>query len=140
MIFTSKIKLYQIMTSRPLFSLIIRSNVKQLQCSYFAKQWKPISTNVNSPLFKKETRETHTTTIIQAPEPPTEPTSWFGKQMKNAFDKITKRELKSAGFVLCTNCTTGVNYKDFVEYFDMPDTFYSWFLITELHIWMISNR
>ena len=54
MIFASKIKSYKIMTSRPLFSLIIRSNVKQLQCSYFAKQWKPIATNVNSPLLKKK--------------------------------------------------------------------------------------
>ena len=22
--------------------------------------------------------------------------------------------------------------------FDMPDTFYSWFLVTELHVWMLS--
>ena len=27
-----------------------------------------------------------------------------------------------------------------MEAFDMPDTFYSWFLITELHIWILGAR
>ena len=30
--------------------------------------------------------------------------------------------------------------KEFMEAFDMPDTFYSWFLITELHIWILGAR
>lgn len=27
-----------------------------------------------------------------------------------------------------------------MEKHDLPDTFYSWFVITELHIWMLSAR
>jgi len=28
----------------------------------------------------------------------------------------------------------------FFETFDMPDTFYSWFLVTELHVWLVGSR
>ena len=30
--------------------------------------------------------------------------------------------------------------KEFMEAFDMPDTFFSWFLVTELHIWLLGAR
>lgn len=33
-----------------------------------------------------------------------------------------------------------INYQAFFNEFDMPDTFNSWFLITELHCWMILTR
>ena len=26
---------------------------------------------------------------------------------------------------------------EFFEEFGMPDTFYSWFLVTELHVWLV---
>ena len=27
-----------------------------------------------------------------------------------------------------------------MEAFDMPDTFFSWFLVTELHVWLMGAR
>lgn len=33
-----------------------------------------------------------------------------------------------------------VNHMEFVEKFQMPNTFNSWFLITEIHVWMLMVR
>ncbi|XP_029175192.1 ubiquinol-cytochrome-c reductase complex assembly factor 1 [Nylanderia fulva] len=33
-----------------------------------------------------------------------------------------------------------IDYPFFYKYFNMPDTFFSWFLVTELHVWMIMVR
>ncbi|XP_019698073.1 ubiquinol-cytochrome-c reductase complex assembly factor 1 isoform X2 [Harpegnathos saltator] len=33
-----------------------------------------------------------------------------------------------------------VDYNFFYEHFNMPDTLYSWFLVTELHVWMLMVR
>lgn len=53
------------------------------------------------------------------------------------FDKI---KIKSSGYFLYENIADQLDYIDFFEKFDLPDTFYSWFVITELHIWMLSAR
>lgn len=33
-----------------------------------------------------------------------------------------------------------VDHFEFFKELKLPDTFYSWFVITELHIWMLSAR
>ena len=33
-----------------------------------------------------------------------------------------------------------IDLKEFMKAFDMPDTFFSWFLVTELHIWLLGAR
>lgn len=33
-----------------------------------------------------------------------------------------------------------LNHNDFVNKFQMPSTFNSWFLITEIHVWMLMVR
>lgn len=33
-----------------------------------------------------------------------------------------------------------MNHLEFFEELNLPDTFYSWFVIMELHIWMLSVR
>lgn len=33
-----------------------------------------------------------------------------------------------------------LDYAAVFEEFALPDTFYSWFVVTELHIWMLSTR
>lgn len=38
------------------------------------------------------------------------------------------------------NVADKINYNAFFEEFDMPDTFNSWFLVTELHTWMLLTR
>lgn len=37
-------------------------------------------------------------------------------------------------------CVEGVNYEDFYEACHMPDTFQSWFLVNQLHVWMCLVR
>ncbi|KAL0267416.1 UNVERIFIED_CONTAM: hypothetical protein PYX00_009692 [Menopon gallinae] len=39
--------------------------------------------------------------------------------------------------VLLYQSVEQVNYDDFYSYFELPDTFNSWFIITELHVWML---
>lgn len=33
-----------------------------------------------------------------------------------------------------------INYLEFFDKFELPDTFNSWFLVTELHVWMLMLR
>lgn len=33
-----------------------------------------------------------------------------------------------------------IDYIEFLDELELPDTFYSWFVITELHVWMLSVR
>jgi len=54
--------------------------------------------------------------------------------------QIPKAKLKACGYILETHCSQAIDVKEFMEAFDMPDTFYSWFLITELHIWILGAR
>lgn len=46
----------------------------------------------------------------------------------------------TTGALLMTSCTQRVDVEAFFTQFDMPDSFYSWFLVTELHIYMVSVR
>ena len=38
------------------------------------------------------------------------------------------------------NVLSQVDLETFFEMFDMPDTYYSWWLVTELHAWMLCVR
>ena len=51
---------------------------------------------------------------------------------------VTK--LKASGYILLTHCAQRTELLKFFETFDMPDTFYSWFLVTELHVWLLGVR
>ena len=44
------------------------------------------------------------------------------------------------GYDLYEKTTDDVDFKSFFDKFSMPDTFFSWFLVTELHVWLISVR
>lgn len=33
-----------------------------------------------------------------------------------------------------------INYVEFFRELELPDSFYSWYVITELHVWMLSVR
>ncbi len=39
-----------------------------------------------------------------------------------------------------SSCSEGSKVAEFMDVFRMPDTFFSWFLVTELHLWMLSVR
>ena len=49
-------------------------------------------------------------------------------------------KLKASGYILLTHCAQRTELLKFFETFDMPDTFYSWFLVTELHVWLLGVR
>lgn len=42
--------------------------------------------------------------------------------------------------MLYENVADKINYYEFFEVFDLPDTFNSWFLVTELHCWLLLTR
>lgn len=42
--------------------------------------------------------------------------------------------------MLYENVADRINYYEFFEVFDLPDTFNSWFLVTELHCWLLLTR
>jgi len=56
------------------------------------------------------------------------------------FSGVPKSKLRASGYVLLTQCTMLTELEAFFSTFSMPDTFYSWFLVTELHVWMLGAR
>ena len=103
------------------------------------QQYKMISTNFNSPILKDKPPITTTTYTPSASEK-SGGISWFSRTIKQFVDKKSRKNIRAAGFVYYSICTANVRNGDFIDYFDMDDTFISWFLITELHIWMLCNR
>lgn len=53
---------------------------------------------------------------------------------------ITKYRLMALGYLRYGHIVNKLNYSAFYEEFKMPDTFFSWFLVTELHVWMLMVR
>merc|ERR1711997_788617 len=53
---------------------------------------------------------------------------------------VAKSTLNKSGATLSACCTHEVDLEAFFNVFDMPDTYYSWWLITELHAWMLCVR
>ena len=63
------------------------------------------------------------------------------KRMYNKlFSGVPVAKLRSSGYILLTICAQRPDVVKFFETFNMPDTFYSWFLITELHVWLLGSR
>jgi len=56
--------------------------------------------------------------------------NWF-------YNDIMKGRVKVNSFFLYAGITKQVNYIEFFKIVPMDDTFNSWFLITELHVWML---
>ena len=46
----------------------------------------------------------------------------------------------SAGAFLMNRCANEVEVLTFIEELDLSDTYYSWFIVSELHLWMLSVR
>ena len=51
-----------------------------------------------------------------------------------------KYQLMSVGYFAYEDIVDEVDYSAFYKDFSMPDTFFSWFLVTELHVWMLMVR
>jgi len=69
-----------------------------------------------------------------------EPKNFVQALYSKVFTGLPKAKLKACGYILETHCSQAIDVKEFMEAFDMPDTFFSWFLVTELHIWLLGAR
>lgn len=54
--------------------------------------------------------------------------------------QFQKNKLRATGYYLYECVADQIDYNAFFKEFDMPDTFNAWFLITELHVWMLMAR
>lgn len=59
---------------------------------------------------------------------------------KIPFININKYRMSVVGLVLYESIADHIPYTEFMQKFSLPDTFYSWFCLTELHIWLLSTR
>jgi len=71
--------------------------------------------------------------------------SLFERMRKKIFResgemRVSKYVLLRSGNGLATTATHKVDVAAWFKAFDMPDTFFSWWLITEIHAWMLCTR
>lgn len=52
----------------------------------------------------------------------------------------TRTRLKLSGYFLYESIPNSVVYPDWFRQCELPDTFASWFLVTELHVWLLMVR
>ncbi|XP_046420949.1 ubiquinol-cytochrome-c reductase complex assembly factor 1 isoform X1 [Neodiprion virginianus] len=57
----------------------------------------------------------------------------------NLFN-LAESKVKYCSYLLYESIADNINYAQFFKEFNMKDTYYSWFLITELHVWMLMTR
>ncbi|XP_075238332.1 ubiquinol-cytochrome c reductase complex assembly factor 1 [Lycorma delicatula] len=55
------------------------------------------------------------------------------------FD-VSKTRLKRNGYLIYGDIADNFDYNYFFKKFSLPDTFHSWFLVMELHVWMALVR
>lgn len=55
-------------------------------------------------------------------------------------NNLPKSRLKASGYILESQSSQMTDLAAFIETFHMPDTFYTWFLVTELHVWLLGVR
>ncbi|XP_055626311.1 ubiquinol-cytochrome-c reductase complex assembly factor 1 [Toxorhynchites rutilus septentrionalis] len=80
--------------------------------------------------------ETAATTIAEAAK------GGFLKRFINKMGWLdnTRSRLRVSGCLLYESVVDNINYTEFFLHFKMPDTYNTWFLITELHVWMLMVR
>ncbi|KAL0120104.1 hypothetical protein PUN28_008042 [Cardiocondyla obscurior] len=59
---------------------------------------------------------------------------------KTGLIDVQKYRTIYLGFFVYEHVINQIDYAFFFKHFNMPDTFFSWFLVTELHVWMIMVR
>ncbi|KAK5650804.1 hypothetical protein RI129_001833 [Pyrocoelia pectoralis] len=81
------------------------------------------------------------------PCPPSRPISTTDAKpfykLKSLISKkftFSKSRSKVLAYMLFESIADSINYPEVFKLLKMPDTFYSWFVVTELHIWMLMVR
>lgn len=64
------------------------------------------------------------------------------ERLKYAWNWYTSQqvETRKAAVYIYESCVDRVDFTTFFNYLKLPDTFLSWFLVTELHLWMCMTR
>lgn len=64
------------------------------------------------------------------------------KRIFRKFGKLdySHNNLKHGGYLLYEKCADEISFEEFRNFCNLPDTFFSWFLITEFHVWMCMVR
>lgn len=65
-------------------------------------------------------------------------------QIENSSTKLSRlhplQRLKVTSHLLYESVADKINYVAFFRHFNLPNTFNSWFLVTELHVWLLMMR
>ncbi|XP_015190358.1 PREDICTED: ubiquinol-cytochrome-c reductase complex assembly factor 1 [Polistes dominula] len=119
--------------------LLINNN--SIQCGNI-KLWKHGS--LVYALHWPTTKFIHTTTTLQTSVvekmKSTTRTKRILKWIKDKVYDIEVDKTKTLAYSEYEYIVDKIDYSVFFKEFNMPDTFYSWFLITELHVWMLMVR
>lgn len=101
-------------------------------------EYAPLLSTINWPIA----RTIHLTTIVNTST--TEKISIFGmirkKLGKIKFFDMAASRAHVIGTMAYENIVDKIDYSVFYKDFNMADTFFSWFLVTELHVWMLMVR
>nr|ACO13025.1 Ubiquinol-cytochrome c reductase complex chaperone CBP3 homolog [Lepeophtheirus salmonis] len=62
------------------------------------------------------------------------------KSLNRSPLSLSNSEIKRVGLSLSTKCTVNIDALTWFETLDLDDTFFSWFKVVELHVWMVSLR
>ncbi|CAD0197456.1 unnamed protein product [Chrysodeixis includens] len=83
-------------------------------------------------IIRDQTRNLNTVTVEDS----------YVKKFMNAVGWMdqSRTRLKLTGYFLYESIPYKVAYADWFESLDLPDTFASWFNVTELHVWMLMVR
>jgi len=68
---------------------------------------------------------------------------WERLKFNNDFQfplKFSKTVLQKTQGNIFVCCTDFINYEFFIKELDLPDNFLSWFLLMELHVWMVAVK
>ncbi|XP_006608651.1 ubiquinol-cytochrome-c reductase complex assembly factor 1 [Apis dorsata] len=92
------------------------------------------------PQFRHFYKNVHIKNVSKNLIKPISPSGIF-KNLLHRFDLFRQKYyLSGLGYLLYDDIPRNLNYSIFFKGFNMPDTFFSWFLITELHVWMLMVR
>ncbi|GAB0086612.1 ubiquinol-cytochrome-c reductase complex assembly factor 1 [Sergentomyia squamirostris] len=61
-------------------------------------------------------------------------------QKKFGWSGDSQSKLKLSSYLIYESIVDRLNYVEFFRRFNLPNTFNSWFLVTELHVWMVLTR
>ncbi|XP_059471499.1 ubiquinol-cytochrome-c reductase complex assembly factor 1 isoform X2 [Neocloeon triangulifer] len=93
-----------------------------------------VVSSANTTLYRHKSTTSPATAVI-----PQEKPGLFKRIAKSLFDSSRGKYI-SLGVLLYEKCANEPNFVEFVKVLGLPDTFNSWFLVTELHVWMVMTK